>query len=88
VPAATVLREALEKKHAAEAVRAAVAAPSHHAKGSAGATGVAPGGLGPTPPAVRSKVVASRMHEANLEHIQGHTSTQVRQAQAKRDQRG
>lgn len=81
-PAAVVLRRALEKKQAALDARAGPVLP-HGDKGAAAASG----GVGPTPPDVRAAAVVSRQNAANLKPIQGHTSTQVRQAQAKRDQR-
>ncbi|MEO7854623.1 MAG: hypothetical protein ABIR94_20595 [Rubrivivax sp.] len=86
LPASVVLRAALEKKHAAEATRSMGIERSSKAKRANIAA--APDSIRPTPPNVRAAVVASRMHEANLAPIQGHTSTQVRKAQAKRDKRG
>ncbi len=78
VPAAVMLRQALERKHAAEA--ASAPGPQHAKPSSPQRDG--------TPPDVRAAVVASRLQEANLASIQGHTSTQARKNQAKRDQRG
>ncbi len=90
MPAAKVLRLALEKKKAA-AGRRADAAPTRSAKAtSTGPAGAAApsDGVRPTPPPVRAAVVESRQQASNLKPIQGHTSTQVRHAQAKRDSRG
>lgn len=84
-PAAVVLREALQKKQQAlEAGHTGgpQAARPVQRRGTAVANDV-----GPTPPDVRATIVASKMQESNLSHIQGHTSTQVRKAQAKRDDR-
>lgn len=83
VPAAVMLRQALQKKQAAEA---ATTGPG--GKASRRRTGPSDGAILPTPPDVRAAAVDSRLDAANLAHIQGHTSTQVRKAQAKRDQRG
>jgi hypothetical protein len=44
--------------------------------------------VGATPPNVRAAVVASRLEDSGHARVQGHTGTQVRKAQAKRDQRG
>ncbi len=90
MPAAKVLRQALEKKRDAASGRAD-AAPTRSTKatstGPAGAS--APfDGVRPTPPSVRAAAVESRLEASNLKPIQGHTSTQVRHAQAKRDSRG
>ena len=88
-PAVVVLRRALEAKNAALAARAEAGAlaadpgaPAQRRLGRGGA------GIGVTPPDVRAAVVESRQAAANLKPIQGHTSSQVRLAQAKRDQRG
>lgn len=83
VPAAVVLRQALKKKQAAEAATTGPAG-----KPSRRRSGPAAGGMLPTPPDVRAAAVDSRLDAANLAQIQGHTSTQVRKAQAKRDHRG
>ncbi len=83
VAAAVVLRKALQKKQAAEAAKSG---PGD--KPSLRRSGPADGGILPTPPDVRAAAVDSRLDAANLAHIQGHTSTQVRKAQAKRDHRG
>ncbi len=86
VPAAVTLREALEKKRAAEqSVPAANAAGSRKRPALSIATA---GGVSATPANVRAAVVASRLDQSGLQRIQGHTGTQVRMAQAKRDQRG
>ncbi len=80
-PAAVVLRRALQKKQATEA------SPSEAGDGPKRRSKPADGGIETTPPDVRAEAVESRLQAANLPHIQGHTSAQVRKAQAKRDQR-
>ena len=86
VSAAVMLREVLEKKRSAE--KSALAAqPARSRKAPASST-ASIGGVGPTPPNVRAAVVASRLDQSGLKRIQGHTGTQVRMAQAKRDHRG
>lgn len=86
--AAVVLRDALQKKHAAEAVHNAALHPGRSAKAPAEHGDAQPGGLAQTPPEVRAAVVSSRLHQANLAQIQGHSSAQVRKTQSKRDRRG
>ncbi len=86
VPAAVTLREVLEKKRGAE--KSALAAqPTRSRKAPASFT-ASIGGVGATPPNVRAAVVASRLDQSGVKRIQGHTGTQVRMAQAKRDHRG
>lgn len=87
VPAAVMLRDALEKKRDAEAL-ALAARPTRSHKAPALPPTSPIGGVGPTPPDVRATVVASRRDQSGMARIQGHTGTQVRMAQAKRDQRG
>ncbi|MEO8835123.1 MAG: hypothetical protein ABI364_00125 [Caldimonas sp.] len=88
-PAALVLREALDKKRADETAQVAAVKRAGASKQSAAAVGSpAPGGVQPTPPSTRARAVASRLADSNLSHVQGHTSTQVRRNQAKRDQKG
>lgn len=79
-PAATVLREALDKKLAALAGSASGPKVPAHDEAS--------GGVQATGPAARGRAVSSRLADSNLSHIQGHTSTQVRRSQAKRDHKG
>ncbi len=86
VPAAVTLREVLEKKRGAEK-SALTAQPTRSRKAPASST-ASIGGVGATPPEVRAAVVASRLEQSGLKRIQGHTGTQVRRAQAKRDHRG
>lgn len=88
-PAAVVLREALVKKHEAEAVRNAALHPDRSTKAPVEhGEAVLSSGIALTPPDVRAAVAASRLHEANMTQIQGHSSTQVRRSQSKRDRRG
>ena len=86
-PAATVLREALNKK---EAALESAGKPSARSKKAPARSGNASAGgeIQPTSPDTRARVVASRLADASLARTQGHTSTQVRRAQAKRDQKG
>lgn len=79
-PAATVLREALDKKQAVHDGDALGPKPPPRDEVS--------GGVRATSPAARGRAVASRLADSNLSHIQGHTSTQVRRGQAKRDHKG
>lgn len=85
--AASVLSEALVKKHAADEARVAAAKPARSAKAPASPEETAPGGTRPTPPSVRARAVSSRLADSNLSHIQGHTSAQVRRSQARRDRK-
>ncbi len=87
VPAAVVLRGALEKKRDAK-VLALAKRPTRSAKAPARPPAASTGGVGATPPDVRAAAVASRINQSGMARIQGHTGTQVRNAQAKRDQRG
>lgn len=87
VPAAVMLRAALEKKHAAE-TRELAARPTRSHKAPAQSSAAPVGGVGATPPDVRAAVVASRLDQSGMARIQGHAGTQVRKAQGKRDQRG
>jgi hypothetical protein len=86
VPAAVVLRGALEKKRDAK-VLALAKRPTRSAKAPARSPAAATGGVSATPPDVRAAAVASRINQSGMARIQGHTGTQVRNAQAKRDQR-
>ncbi|MCO5123652.1 MAG: hypothetical protein M9915_07910 [Rhizobacter sp.] len=85
VPAAVVLRGALEKKRDAK-VLALAKRPTRSAKAPARSPAAATGGVSATPPDVRAAAVASRINQSGMARIQGHTGTQVRNAQAKRDQ--
>jgi hypothetical protein len=88
-PAAKVLREALVKKKAARGGQAPGAKAAGGAKAPARGNEAAPvGGVRATEPSTRARAVSSRLADSNLSHIQGHTSTQVRRGQAKRDQKG
>jgi len=88
-PAATVLREALDKKDAAREGDASDAEFAGGGKAPTRSNAKAPtGGVQATGPSSRARAVASRLADSNLSHIQGHTSTQVRRSQAKRDQKG
>ena len=86
VPTAVMLREALDKKR--DTAMAALAAQPTRSRKAPAPSIASVGGLGATPPDVRAAVVASRLDQAGLKRIQGHTGTQVRMAQAKRDHRG
>jgi len=86
VPAAVTLREALEKKRAAET--SALSVPPTRSRKAPASFIETIGGIGATPPNVRAAVVASRLDQSGLKRIQGHTGTQVRMAQARRDHRG
>ena len=86
VPAAVTLRKVLKEKRAARATALATQ-PSRSRKAPASAA-AAIGSMGATPPDVRATIVASRLDQSGLKRIQGHTGTQVRRAQAKRDHRG
>ena len=89
VPAIEVLRRALEVKKDKEA--AATAAPpsrSRKAPAPAAPVGAADGYLATAAPDLRAIRVARRLDQSGLARIQGHTGTQVRHAQAKRDSRG
>lgn len=86
VPVAVTLREGLQKKRAAQA-SAADAQSTRSRKAPASAAAVSHGVVA-TPPNVRATVVASRLDQAGMQRIQGHTGTQVRREQAKRDHRG
>jgi len=85
--AASVLSDALVKKHAADEARIATAKPARSAKAPAIYEETAPGGARPTKPLARAHAISSRLADSNLPHIQGHTSAQVRRSQAKRDRR-
>ena len=85
VPVAVMLREVLEKKRGAE--MSALAAQSTRSRKAPASSTASIGGVGATPPSVRAAVVASRLDQSGLKRIQGHTGTQVRMAQAKRDHR-
>lgn len=87
VPAAVMLRDVLQKKRSAEALALATR-PTRSHKAPALPPAAPIGGLGATTPDVRAAVVASRLEQSGMARIQGHTGTKVRQAQAKRDQRG
>lgn len=88
-PAAVILREALNRKRASEAEQVSAVKRARSAKkNTATVQNSGPGGMHATGPSIRAQVVASRLADANLSHIQGHTSTQVRRNQAKRDQKG
>lgn len=87
VPAAVMLRAALGKKHAAESLELA-ARPTRSQRAPALSSAAPADGIGATPPDVRAAVVASRLDQSGMARIQGHTGTQVRKAQGKRDQRG
>jgi len=88
-PAAVVLREALDKKEAAREGDASDITSAGGAKAPTRSNAKAPtGGVQATGPSTRARAVASRLADSNLSHIQGHTSTQVRRSQAKRDQKG
>lgn len=87
VPAAVMLRGALEKKHAAESLELA-GRPTRSHKAPAQSSAAPISGVGATPPDVRGAVVASRLEQAGMARIQGHAGTQVRRAQGKRDHRG
>ncbi len=87
VPAAVMLRDVLQKKRGAEAL-ALAARPTRSRKAPALPPSAPIGGLGATTPDLRAAVVASRLDQSGMTRIQGHTGTKVRQAQAKRDQRG
>ncbi len=86
-PAAAVLREALERKEAAQDGDAPGPRASTGARSRAGEPAPS-GGVQATGPSTRARAVASRLADSNLSHIQGHTSTQVRRSQAKRDHKG
>lgn len=86
VPAAVMLREALERKRDAE-TSALAAQPTRSRKAPASPI-ASTSGVGATPPDVRAAAVASRLAQSGQKRIQGHTGTQVRMAQAKRDHRG
>ncbi len=87
-PAATVLREALDKKEAGSDSAAAGRTSARSRKAPARSGNESAGGeIQPTSPDARARAVASRLADANLSHTQGHTSTQVRRSQAKRDQK-
>jgi hypothetical protein len=86
VPAAVMLREVMEKNRNAE-TSALAALPTRSRKAQA-LSAASIGGVGATPPDVRAAAVASRLDQSGLKRIQGHTGTQVRMAQAKRDHRG
>lgn len=87
-PAAVVLREALSKKRANEAEQASAANLARGSKkSSSAAENPQPGGVQPAPPSLRARAIASRLADSNLSRVQGHTSTQVRRSQAKRDQK-
>ncbi len=85
-PAATVLREALDKKEAARDGDAP--GPKMSTRKSRAPDPAPTGGVQPTAPSAKARAVASRLADSNLSHIQGHTSTQVRRGQAKRDHKG
>ncbi|MEO5696192.1 MAG: hypothetical protein ABIQ60_03530 [Burkholderiaceae bacterium] len=87
VPAAVMLRGVLDKKRAAEALTSS-ARPTRSRKAPARSPTAPRSGVGATPPDVRATVVASRLDQSGMARIQGHTGTQVRMAQAKRDKRG
>lgn len=80
-PAAAVLRDALEKKQVSRESDGPTAKSPRREKAPAG-------GLQATGPSSGGRAVASRLADSNLSHIQGHTSTQVRRSQAKRDHKG
>jgi len=86
VPAAVTLREVLEKKRGAET--SALAAQPTRSRKAPASFAASIDGMGATPPHVRAAVVTSRLEQSGLKRIQGHTGTQVRMAQAKRDHRG
>ena len=86
VPATVTLREALKKKRGAET--SALATQPTRSRKTPASSAASIGGVGATPPNVRAAVVASRLDQSGLKRIQGHTGTQVRMAQAKRDHRG
>lgn len=88
LPAAAVLKKALVTKRAAEEARAAAGTHTRSAKAPASRDESVPGGIPPTTPSVRASAVSSRLADANLSQIQGHTSAQVRRSQAKRDRKG
>ena len=86
VPAAVALRRALDSKHDDDRARAAAKTVR-----SVKAPAVAPrppAGPAKATTAAKGTAMASRLADSNLAQIQGHTSTQVRRGQAKRDQRG
>ncbi len=87
VPAAVMLRDILDKKRGAEADGMAKR-PTRSKKAPALPPTAQSGGVSATSPDVRAAVVASRLDQSGMARIQGHTGTKVRQAQAKRDQRG
>ncbi len=87
VPAAVMLRDVLDKKRAAAAL-ASSARPTRSRKAPALSPTAPRDGVGATPPDVRATVIASRLDQSGMARIQGHTGTQVRMAQAKRDKRG
>ncbi len=87
-PAAVVLREALGKKRADEAEQASAKLARASKKGPAASENPEPGGTQSMQPSTRARVVASGLADSNLTQVQGHTSTQVRRSQAKRDHRG
>jgi hypothetical protein len=70
-----------------QAIKQAAAAklPRVSEKHASPAQNPAPSRIQPTGPSTRARAVASRFADSNLSHIQGHTSTQVRRSQAKRD---
>lgn len=86
VPAAVALRRALESQRDDDRARVA-AKTSRSVKAPAAARQPAPGPA-PATTAPKGAAKASRLADSNLAQIQGHTSTQVRRGQAKRDQRG
>lgn len=87
VPAAVMLRRALKSKRGAEAL-AQNARPRRSAKAPAQQAAAPIGGVGIASPNLRGVAVASRLDQSGLARIQGHSGTQVRKAQGKRDQRG
>lgn len=87
VPARVALRKALEIKQSRDPRRAGATKPARSSKAPAVSPAGAADAANSTPPAVERAAVASQLADANLSHIQGHTSTQVRRSQAKRDNR-
>jgi hypothetical protein len=86
-PAAAVLRDLLDKRHAGDR-STAPGAPSRRRKAPAKVPAPSADALGPTSESARATRFARQQLESGSQRIQGHVGTQIRRAQAKRDDRG
>lgn len=87
VPAPVALRTALDLKQTRDQERVEAATPKRSTKAPAIAPGRPGEGSALPPSGAEAAATASRFADSNLAHTQGHTSTQVRRSQAKRDHR-